>query len=118
MRRQVPDPLVDQVDDVASSVVGKCPREGLDKLEGGAQIHLHMGFPGLFGHRFGRVLLKHRGIIDKTCDRADPVRRPFDQPRRFIFDLQVRLNRCRFAALAPHTTWILAGCIFLIHWLI
>src|SRR5258707_4314157 len=71
VRRQVPDPLIQQVDDIGLEVAGQARGQRLHEHDRRAQIGLEMGVPARAGRARNLVALEARGVVDQAGDRAE-----------------------------------------------
>ena len=82
IRRQIPHPLIEQVDHDAAGIGGQQRREILDQHERRPQIDRQMRVPALARRGRDRIVLENRGVVDQHADRPERRRRVRQQALR------------------------------------
>ena len=102
MRCQVPNPLVENVDDVAFGAVRQTGGERLHEQHRGAQICVQMRSPRFRRRAAERVLLKNRRVVDQARDGPKSPGDAGDQLFRIRRERKVGVDGLRPATGGPY----------------
>ena len=111
VRREVPDALVDQIDDTALRRTGQRRREPLGEHEGRAQVDRHVALPARPVRALQVVIIEEGGVVDEAADGPEGLCRPRHQGLDLGFLGEIRPERHGAAAAALDACDDAAGSI-------